>query len=191
MLAIDLRRADIPLETSQGVVDFHSLRVTAINLLMSQGASAVETQAFARHQSLQMTLGVYGRAQANRMSALVETLAEALQVQPVCAPAVHAEAVGETSSTPMLVMTRDPERPTMPPRQEGPALAGGLCTCLQSFSPAFRAITSVTVEKLQCPVSSFEAACASTEGVLRRPPSCLDAPRTLATDDLIGINSDV
>jgi integrase len=115
MLAIDLRRADIPLETSQGMVDFHSLRVTAINLLMSQGASAVETQAFARHQSLQMTLGIYGRAQANRMSALVETLAEALQVQPVCAPAVHAQAVGKTSSTPVLVMTRDPERPTILP----------------------------------------------------------------------------
>jgi hypothetical protein len=78
----------------------------------------------------------------------------------------------------------------MPPTQEGPTLAGGLCTGLQSFSPAFLAITSVTVEKLQRLVPSFEAACASTEGVLRRPPSCLDAPRTLATDDLIGINSD-
>ena len=77
----------------------------------------------------------------------------------------------------------------MPPRQEGPALAGGLCTGLQSFSPAFLAFTSVTVEKLQRLVPSFEAACASTEGVVRGPLSCLDAPRTLATDDLIGINS--
>jgi hypothetical protein len=77
----------------------------------------------------------------------------------------------------------------MPPRQEGPALAGGLCTALQSFSPAFLAFTSVTVEKLQRLVPSFEAACASPEGVLRGPPSCVDAPRTLATDDLIGINS--
>src|SRR5215813_5792995 len=77
----------------------------------------------------------------------------------------------------------------MPPRQEGPALAGELCTGLQSFSPAFLAIASLTVEKLQRLVPPFEAACASTEGVLRRPPSCLDAPRTLATDDLIGINS--
>ena len=78
----------------------------------------------------------------------------------------------------------------MPPRQEGPALTGGLGTGLQSFSPAFMAITSVTVEKLQRLVPSFEDACARPEGVLRRPPSCLDAPRTLATEDVIGINSD-
>ena len=77
----------------------------------------------------------------------------------------------------------------MPPRQEGSALAGGLCTGLQSFSPAFLAFTSVTVEKLQRLVPSLEATCASPEGVLRGPPSCLDAPRTLATDNLIGINS--
>ena len=76
----------------------------------------------------------------------------------------------------------------MPPRQEGPALAGGLCTGLQFFSPAFLAFTSVTVEKLQRLVPSFEAACASTEGVVRGPLSCLDVPRALATDDLIGIN---
>jgi hypothetical protein len=79
----------------------------------------------------------------------------------------------------------------MPPRQEGSTLAGGLCTGLQSFSPAFLATTSVTVEKLQRLVPSFEAACASTEGVLRRPPSYLDAPRTQAADHLIGINSTV
>ena len=77
----------------------------------------------------------------------------------------------------------------MPPRQEGPALAGGLCAGLQSFSPAFLAFTSVTVEKLQRLVPSFEATCASTEGVVRGPLSCLDVPRALATDDLIGINS--
>jgi len=67
----------------------------------------------------------------------------------------------------------------MPPKQEGPALAGGLCIGLQSFSPAFLAITSVPAEQLQYLVPSFEVACASTEGVLRRPPSCLDVPRTL------------
>ena len=114
MIATDFQRAGLPLETAQGVLDFHSLRVTAINLLMSQGASAVETQAFARHQSLQMTMGVYGRAHAGRMSILVETLAAALQGPPGCAPAVHAQAVGETSPTPRRAIAREPERPTMP-----------------------------------------------------------------------------
>ncbi len=70
----------------------------------------------------------------------------------------------------------------MPPRQERPALAGGLGTGLQPFSPAFLALTRVTGEKLARLVPSFEAACASTESVLRRPP--LHIPRMSATQSM-------
>ena len=42
--------------------------------------------------------------------------------------------------------------------KEAPALTGGPCTGLQSCPPAFRAITSVTVDELQRLVPSFEAA---------------------------------
>ena len=46
----------------------------------------------------------------------------------------------------------------MPPRQEDPALPGGLGTGLQSFSPAFLALTRVTVDELPRLVPPCEAA---------------------------------
>ena len=73
--------------------------------------------------------------------------------------------------------------------KEVPALAGGPCTGLQSCPPAFLAPIRVTVDAWQRLVSSYEAACASTDGGLRRSPAFPDAPHTLATASLIGINS--
>ena len=73
--------------------------------------------------------------------------------------------------------------------QEAPSRAGGPCTGLQSCPPAFLVITRMTVDEVQHLIPSCEAALHAQRGVLLRPPSFPDAPPTLATDSLIGINS--
>src|SRR5262249_35382791 len=94
-LADDLVRAGIPRITAAGKVDFHALRTTFTNLVFAQGATPPEAQALARHRSPAMTIGVYGRAHAPRLQALVAGVAAAIFPETTRAPDVHARVVGE------------------------------------------------------------------------------------------------
>lgn len=81
----DLTTAGIPVSTAAGLLDFHALRVTSINLLIAAGATVPEAQAHARHATPAMTIGVYGRAHASRLAALVNDVAGTL----ACASPEH------------------------------------------------------------------------------------------------------
>ena len=69
----------------------------------------------------------------------------------------------------------------MPPRQGGPALAGGPSTGVPSSQPAFLALTRVTVDELLRLVLSFEAVLPAP-GRAATSPSYSDAPHTMTTE---------
>jgi hypothetical protein len=62
MLRVDLAAAGIPYETGEGVVDFHSLRVTSISFVVASGASVKTARVLARHSTASLTIGVYAKA---------------------------------------------------------------------------------------------------------------------------------
>jgi len=111
MLATDCRRADIPLQTPKGSVDFHALRTTSINLLIAQGATVPEAQTLARHRTAALTIGVYGRAHDTRLATLVEDVATAIVPATQRAPRVHAQVMG----VPPLAQPRGESTPQEPP----------------------------------------------------------------------------
>jgi integrase len=90
MLATDCRRAEIPLQTPKGIVDFHCLRTTAINLFYMHGATDPEATLLARHQTAGMTRGVYGRAHDARLMTIVNEVTTAILPASQRAPRVHA-----------------------------------------------------------------------------------------------------
>ena len=73
-LDIDLARAEIPKVTAEGKVDFHALRVAYVNLLINAGTSVKDTQALARHASVDLTWNIYGRTTPHQLAAAVEKL---------------------------------------------------------------------------------------------------------------------
>jgi integrase len=113
-LAGDLRRAGIPRQTPEGILDFHSLRVTYINLVIASGATPTEAQRLARHQTVQMTLGVYGRTHEDRLHALVDRIATEVFPTAFRASSVHAQVVGCAEPASFLAhREEDPQRSIM------------------------------------------------------------------------------
>jgi integrase len=98
MLKRDLLAAGIPFETERGRLDFHALRTAYVNFLLDVGAAPKELQDLARHQTLEMTMNVYGRARDGRKRGLVEALGEMLAAEP--------EGGGETGSVGKLRILR-------------------------------------------------------------------------------------
>jgi len=72
----DLDRAGIKRKTAEGKVDFHSLRVTYINLIIENGASVKEAQDLARHSTPEMTMNVYARSRWDRRRDLAESIGQ-------------------------------------------------------------------------------------------------------------------
>ncbi len=66
MLYDDLERLGIEQRNERGKLDFHSLRVAFDNLLLKAGADVKTAQDMMRHSTPQLTLNVYGRADAER-----------------------------------------------------------------------------------------------------------------------------
>lgn len=72
MLRSDLRAAGIPYRTADGILDFHSLRVTFISHLVSSGASIKVAQTLARHASPVLTLAVYAKVSSPEVRKALE-----------------------------------------------------------------------------------------------------------------------
>jgi hypothetical protein len=101
-LAGDLRRAGIPRQTPEGIVDFHALRLTFINLTIDAGATPTEAQRLARPQTPQMTLGVYGRTHDTRLQVLVDDIAAQVLPTTLRASGMHAQVVGRAEPASFL-----------------------------------------------------------------------------------------
>ena len=57
-------------------MDFHSLRVTYVSLVLESGATAKEAQVLARHSTLALTLDTYGRARPERLHGVAAVVGE-------------------------------------------------------------------------------------------------------------------
>ncbi len=84
----DLKAADIKKRGPGGVVCFHSLRHSFINILLEQGAGAKEVQDLARHQTLSMTMNHYAKSSMKRKRELAEKLGETINIPelPITGP---------------------------------------------------------------------------------------------------------
>ncbi len=83
MLRKDLDAAGIPFKTERGRLDFHALRTAYVNFLLDVGAAPKELQDLARHQTLEMTMNIYGRANDGRKRGLVASLGEMLTMESI------------------------------------------------------------------------------------------------------------
>ena len=80
MLRVDLAAAGIPVQTSEGVVDFHSLRTTYITHVANSGASIKTTQTLARHSTPTLTFAVYARTTGREVSEAAAMLPESWRI---------------------------------------------------------------------------------------------------------------
>lgn len=69
-------KAGVPWTTELGKMDFHTLRVAYINLIIGTGADVKTTQTLARHSTPTMTMNGYGRAVDERIAKAVEALGD-------------------------------------------------------------------------------------------------------------------
>jgi integrase len=76
----DLNSAGIQKWTSEGKVDFHSLRVLYVSWILEAGASAKEAMALARHSDARLTMDTYARARKDRLAEVAQSIGAPLQV---------------------------------------------------------------------------------------------------------------
>lgn len=74
----DMDAAGIPRRTFGGKGCFHSLRVSMVNYAI-ETADAKTAQTLARHKTIDLTMNVYGRANAERVRAATEALGKAIE----------------------------------------------------------------------------------------------------------------
>jgi integrase len=74
MLAADLARAGIPVETADGVVDFHALRTSYVTSLIQAGVDVKTVQMLARHSTPTLTIARYARTDDGRKREAIEKL---------------------------------------------------------------------------------------------------------------------
>ncbi len=68
----DLRKAGVAVETPEGRLDFHSLRVTFLTLVNELGEDVKSVQTLARHSDPRLTFGTYTKAREDRLRAVVD-----------------------------------------------------------------------------------------------------------------------
>ena len=103
----DLEAAGIEKWTSKGKLDFHAIRVAFVNFVFESNASVKEAQALARHATPDLTMNVYGRTRDDRLSQVVEDVAEELKLGLECVPAVYQQAVGSELKNATPFITRE------------------------------------------------------------------------------------
>ena len=89
-----LTAAGISKHAPGGKVDFHSLRVFYVSLVLECGAGAKEAQALARHATPELTMNVYGRARQDRLSELAEAVGEIVKPGEKYAVCMQRKAAG-------------------------------------------------------------------------------------------------
>ncbi len=81
----DLKAAGLPKNVpGKGKVDFHALRNCFITRLIEAGGNVKEVQELARHSDPRITLGIYAKADSDRLSTLVDSIST-LPGQKKCA----------------------------------------------------------------------------------------------------------
>lgn len=92
-----LKLAGLPPSNPAGVVDFHSLRLTYINLVLDNGATVKEAQTLARHSTPDLTMNIYGRARFDRLREIAEAVGQAVMSPPASIAETQRKAAGAES----------------------------------------------------------------------------------------------
>ena len=74
MIRDDARAAGIPIDTADGALDFHSLRVSFVTSLARSGVHPKVAQMLARHSTMELTMRVYTKLGDGEERAGVEAL---------------------------------------------------------------------------------------------------------------------
>lgn len=93
----DCEWVGIPLETSEGRLDFHALRVTFGSRLARADVGFAMAVKLMRHSDPKLTAGVYARFAADDRRAAVEKMAAAEKPEPSQNPAQNPEPKSETA----------------------------------------------------------------------------------------------
>lgn len=101
----DLKAAGIPKEIpGEGKVDFHSLRVCFVTMIINAGANAKEAQELARHSNPNLTMNTYAKARTDHMAELVNQVSSTVQEHSERALCVHIEEI-EGDSQPAIPLS--------------------------------------------------------------------------------------
>jgi integrase len=73
-LDVDLVKANIPKHTPEGKIDFHSLRVTYVSLIVESGATVKEAQTLARRATPDLTINTYAKTSKEKLKNVAEKL---------------------------------------------------------------------------------------------------------------------
>jgi integrase len=75
MIRVDLATAKIEPETAEGVINFHSLRVSYCTALARAGVPPTIAQKLMRHSTIQLTLETYTKFTSDEVTDAVDKLA--------------------------------------------------------------------------------------------------------------------
>jgi hypothetical protein len=100
MIQRDLARAGIPISTSAGVADFHSLRVTYNSNVVATGASVKTCQELERQAAPSLTMGVYAKTRLYDLRTAVSSLPGS------GTPAPKPDALRTTGTDPRSIATK-------------------------------------------------------------------------------------
>jgi integrase len=90
----DAKSAGISLETSEGKIDFHALRVTFISMLDRNGVTVRQGMELARHTTPGLTFGTYARATAGGLRDIMERIGNTLLHGEMQGDSKQRQAVG-------------------------------------------------------------------------------------------------
>lgn len=107
-LKIDLEAAGIQIaKPGEGKVDFHSLRVTYVTLIVEAGANAKESQVLARHATPVMTMNVYAKTRDESLAAVVERVGKSILAEKKCVTCVSQPGNATDDGTPNSIDSKE------------------------------------------------------------------------------------
>jgi integrase len=105
MIKADLKKADIPVKTALGVVDFHALRHTFITRLARSGVSPAVAKTLARHSTITLTMDRYTHTLMSDQRAALNRLPN-LDIKMATNQAIRTGTDGDLSKTLVRVLVR-------------------------------------------------------------------------------------
>ena len=103
----DLKAAKITKSTSEGKLDFHAIRTAFVSWSIEAGANMKEVQHLARHSDPRITFNTYARIKNQRLSDVVEKVADQVTFDQFGADMVHTQPDDVTQESVKLLAAKE------------------------------------------------------------------------------------